>query len=46
MVRVEAGRILPISVEAAFAYITAPGNWPRYWPGLVRVHDQAGARWH
>jgi hypothetical protein len=45
MIREEAERILPVAVGAAFAYITAPGNWPRYWPGLTRVHGPAGARW-
>jgi Polyketide cyclase / dehydrase and lipid transport len=32
-----------VGVEDAFAFITDLGNWPRYWPGLVRV--EPGSRW-
>src|SRR4026208_1335132 len=27
----------------AFAFITDPGNWQRFWPGCVRIAD--GERW-
>jgi hypothetical protein len=32
-----------VSVEDGFAFITDIANWPRYWPGLVRV--EPGSRW-
>jgi hypothetical protein len=32
-----------VGVEEAFAFITDLANWPRYWPGLVRV--EPGSRW-
>jgi hypothetical protein len=37
MVRLEASRSFAIGRAAAFDYITNPGNWPQYWPGLVAV---------
>ncbi|HET8756662.1 MAG TPA: SRPBCC family protein [Solirubrobacteraceae bacterium] len=41
--RVEAEHRFPVSVHAAFAYITDQANWPDYWPGLVRI--EPGSRW-
>lgn len=32
-----------VPLEAGFAYITDPANWPVYWPGLVRI--EPGSRW-
>lgn len=32
-----------VSLEAGFAYITDPANWPDYWPGFVRL--EPGSRW-
>lgn len=43
MVRVEREQVFPTPVERGFAAITDIGNWPAYWPGLVRV--QPGSRW-
>jgi hypothetical protein len=42
-IRVEVARRLPVSVHDGFDYITDPGNWPEYWPGLVRIN--AARRW-
>jgi uncharacterized protein YndB with AHSA1/START domain len=36
-IRVEVDRRLPVSVHDGFDYITDPGNWPEYWPRLVRI---------
>jgi Polyketide cyclase / dehydrase and lipid transport len=33
-----------VVVEEAFAFITDLANWPRYWPGLVRV--EPGSKWN
>ena len=30
-------------VETGFAFITDTANWPRYWPGFVRL--EPGSRW-
>ena len=43
MIRVEHEERFPVSPETGFAYITDQANWPRYWPGLVRVEE--GSRW-
>ncbi|MGH2962660.1 MAG: SRPBCC family protein [Solirubrobacterales bacterium] len=42
-VRIEVERRFPISVRDGFDYITAPANWPEYWPRFVRL-DPA-SRW-
>jgi uncharacterized protein YndB with AHSA1/START domain len=42
-IRIEVERRLPVSVEDGFDYITNPGNWPEYWPRLVRI--TSAARW-
>ena len=44
MVRVEHERRFSVPIEDGFAFITDMANWPRYWPGLVRV--EPGSRWH
>ena len=41
--RVERERVLGVTVEEGFAFITDLSNWPRYWPGLVRV--EPASRW-
>jgi hypothetical protein len=41
--RLELTRAFPVPLREGFDYIVDPGNWPAYWPGLIRV--QAGARW-
>ena len=41
--RLEREHRFGVSVEAAFAFITDPGNWQRFWPGFVRIAD--GSRW-
>lgn len=41
--RIELARRLPVGVREGFDYITDPGNWPEYWPRLVRI--AAAERW-
>ncbi len=41
--RLERERRFHVPVETGFAFITDPANWPRYWPGFVRV--EPGSRW-
>jgi uncharacterized protein YndB with AHSA1/START domain len=41
--RVEASRRFPVSVREGFDYITDPANWPRYWPGFIRIEPDS--RW-
>jgi len=43
MLRVEREHRFAASVEAGFAYITDPTNWPEYWPGFVRMVRES--RW-
>jgi uncharacterized protein YndB with AHSA1/START domain len=43
MKRVEATHRFEVPVEDGFAFITTPDNWPRFWPGYVRLED--GSRW-
>jgi uncharacterized protein YndB with AHSA1/START domain len=42
-VRVEREHLFDVTVEEGFAFITDSANWPRYWPGLVRV--EPSSRW-
>lgn len=42
-VRIAAERRFPVPVEQAFDFITDVRNWPRYWPGYVRL--EPGSRW-
>jgi hypothetical protein len=41
--RVEHEHEFGVSVEEGFAFVTDMANWPRYWPGLIRV--EPGSRW-
>jgi hypothetical protein len=43
MKRVEAARRYDVPVERAFAFITDTANWPRFWPGYVRLEE--GSSW-
>ena len=43
MPRLEAVRRYDVPVERGFAFITDTANWPRYWPGYVRLEDDS--RW-
>jgi hypothetical protein len=43
MKRVEAAHRFDVSVERGFAFITDTANWPRFWPGYVRLEE--GSRW-
>jgi uncharacterized protein YndB with AHSA1/START domain len=41
--RVEAAHRYEVPVERGFAYITDTSNWPKFWPGYVRLEE--GSRW-
>jgi Polyketide cyclase / dehydrase and lipid transport len=41
--RVEAAHRYDISVERGFAFITDTANWPKFWPGYVRLEE--GSSW-
>ena len=43
MKRVEAARRFDVRVERGFAFITDTANWPRFWPGYVRLEE--GSSW-
>ena len=43
MIRIEREHYFAVPVEAGFAFITDMANWPRYWPGFVRI--ESGSRW-
>ncbi len=43
MERVEASRRYDVPAERGFAFITNTANWPKFWPGYVRLEE--GARW-
>ena len=43
MIRIERERVFRVPVERGFSFITEVGNWPSYWPGLVRVEPES--RW-
>ena len=43
MIRIEREHHFATPVEAGFAFITDMSNWPRYWPGFVRI--ESGSRW-
>jgi Polyketide cyclase / dehydrase and lipid transport len=43
MHRIEAAHRFDIPVERGFAFITDIANWPSFWPGYVRLEDDA--RW-
>lgn len=42
-VRIELTSRFDVSPREGFDFITDPANWPRYWPGLVRI--EPGSRW-
>ena len=43
MTRVEAHRRFAVSLEQGYDFITELGNWPAYWPRLVRIDPRS--RW-
>jgi polyketide cyclase/dehydrase/lipid transport protein len=43
MVRVESAHRYHVPVEQGFAFITNTANWPRFWPGYVRL--EPGSSW-
>lgn len=43
MRRVEAAHRYDVPVERGFAFITNTANWPKFWPGYVRLEE--GSRW-
>jgi hypothetical protein len=43
MVRVEAAHRYDVPVERGFGFITDTANWPRFWPGYVRLEPDS--RW-
>jgi uncharacterized protein YndB with AHSA1/START domain len=43
MKRVEAAHRFDVPVERGFEFITETANWPRYWPGYVRLEE--GSSW-
>ena len=43
IIRVEVRRRFPVSLEQGYDYITDLGNWPAYWPRLVRIDPRS--RW-
>lgn len=45
MIRVELTQDFPVPPEAAFVYVTDMANWEHFFPGFVRVHNAAEARW-
>jgi Polyketide cyclase / dehydrase and lipid transport len=44
MIRIEVETRFDVSLQDGFDYITNMDNWPRYWPGLVRIEPDS--RWH
>jgi len=44
-VRIEVIRTFDVSVAEAFAYITDMENWPKYWPGFIRIETSTAASW-
>jgi Polyketide cyclase / dehydrase and lipid transport len=43
MTRVESAHRFDVPVEHGFAFITSMENWPRFWPGYVRL--EPGSSW-
>jgi hypothetical protein len=43
MVRVELAHRYDVPVERGFAFITNTANWPKFWPGFVRL--EPGSDW-
>jgi uncharacterized protein YndB with AHSA1/START domain len=44
MKRISATRRYDVPVERAFAFVTNPENWWKFWPGFVRL--EPGSRWN
>jgi len=44
MKRISATRRYDVSVERAFAFVTNPENWWKFWPGYVRL--EPGSHWN
>ena len=42
-IRIEREHHFEMPVEAGFAFITDMANWPRYWPGFIRI--ESGSQW-
>jgi uncharacterized protein YndB with AHSA1/START domain len=43
MIRVESAHRFDVPVERGFAFITDTANWPRFWPGYVKLEE--GSSW-
>src|SRR5512132_523384 len=43
MTRIEAAQRFDVPVERGFAFITDTANWPKFWPGYVRL--EGGSSW-
>jgi uncharacterized protein YndB with AHSA1/START domain len=41
--RIEGARRFDVPVERGFAFVTNTANWPRFWPGYVRL--EPGSSW-
>jgi hypothetical protein len=41
VIRIEREQRFAIPVEVGFAFITDMANWPRYWPGFVRIEPSS-----
>jgi hypothetical protein len=42
VIKVEVRHRLAVPLGEGFDYIDEVGNWPRFWPGLLRVRPHAG----
>jgi Polyketide cyclase / dehydrase and lipid transport len=43
MTRIESAQRFDVPVERGFVFITDTANWPRFWPGFVRL--EPGSSW-
>jgi hypothetical protein len=43
MKRIQATHRFDVRLERGFSFITDTANWPRFWPGYVRLEE--GSRW-
>ena len=43
LTRIEAAHHYGVPVDRGFAFITETANWPRFWPGYVRL--EVGSSW-
>jgi hypothetical protein len=41
--RIEGSHHFKVPVERGFAFVTDTANWPRFWPGYVRL--EPGSKW-